>query len=179
MRQYLIQFNCDSDFVWEFTATDNTLSFTNNNSAGFGLLGFNYAYKNEDNGPFTLNSPSGNFEPNSGEFFNHDYICANDVPTQINLDWGTEMMMLQITAFLVLMMVKQACKVFQWQCLLLLDSKLHLYCYSTDNGCPQNYEINLQVERAPLTVTYFADNICDADLITLDNTYIKDGVLHP
>ena len=32
----------DSDFVWEFTATDNTLSFTNNNSGGFGLLGFNY-----------------------------------------------------------------------------------------------------------------------------------------
>ena len=156
-------------------ATDNTLSFTNNNSAGFGLLGFNYAYKNEDNGPFTLNSPSGNFEPNSGEFFNHDYICANDVPTQINLDWeayenddATNYSLLgfndgQTGLQSVSMAVPVAAGTVN-------------YTYtasSTDNGCPQNYEINLQVERAPLTVTYFADNICDADLITLDNTYTK------
>ena len=165
----------DSDFAWEFTATDNTLSFTNNNSAGLGLLGFNYGYKNEDNGPYTLNAPSGNFEPNSGVFFNHDYICSNDVPTQINLDWeayeNDDATNYSLFGFndgqTGLQSVSMAVPV--------AAGTLN-YTYtasSTDNGCPQNYEINLQVERAPLTVTYFADNICDADLITLDNTYTK------
>ena len=38
----------DSDFVWEFTGTDNTLGYTNNNPALLGILSFNYAYKIED-----------------------------------------------------------------------------------------------------------------------------------
>ena len=37
-------FTGDSDFVWEFLATDNTLGNSNNNPVLFGLLGdFNYA----------------------------------------------------------------------------------------------------------------------------------------
>ncbi|MFM7661922.1 MAG: hypothetical protein ACKO6A_04590, partial [Bacteroidota bacterium] len=51
----------NSDFVWEFTATDNTIGFSNNNPALFGVLGFNYAYSNNNNGPYSLTSPGGNF----------------------------------------------------------------------------------------------------------------------
>ena len=51
-------FQGNSDFVWEFTATDNTTGYSNNNPALFGILGFNYAYKNNDNGPYIMNAPS-------------------------------------------------------------------------------------------------------------------------
>ncbi|MFN5734767.1 MAG: hypothetical protein ACK444_01840, partial [Flavobacteriales bacterium] len=47
-------FSGNSDFVWEFTATDNTLGYSNNNPALFGIFGFNYAFKNNDNGPYTM-----------------------------------------------------------------------------------------------------------------------------
>ena len=30
----------DSDFVWEYTATDNTIGYTNNNPALFGVFNF-------------------------------------------------------------------------------------------------------------------------------------------
>ena len=73
--------------MWEFTGTDNTLGFTNNNPALFGVFGFNYAYQNGNNGPYTMSTPSGQFSPSNGTFFDHQYLCATDVPTQINLGW--------------------------------------------------------------------------------------------
>ena len=91
--QTLSNVDCDglflgnSDFVWEFTGSDNTLGLTNNNPALFGIFGFNYAYKNNDNGPYTMSSPGGTFSPTNGLFFNHNYLCVNDVPTTINLAW--------------------------------------------------------------------------------------------
>ena len=119
-------FTGDSDFVWEFTGTDNTIGYTNNNPALLGILGFNYAYKNGDNGPYTMTSPSGTFEPNDG-IFSHDYICANDVPTQINLDWEAyENDDVQITAFLDLMMDKRGFKVFPWLFLLQMEPLITL-----------------------------------------------------
>ena len=70
----------DSDFVWEFIATDNTLGRSNNNpSALGGILGdFNHAFRNNNNGPYILNSPGGAFNPNSGLFFDHQYTCLTD-----------------------------------------------------------------------------------------------------
>ncbi len=58
-------FSGDSDFVWEFVATDNTLGRSNNNpSALGGLLGdFNHAFDNNNNGPYVLSSPGGEFQP--------------------------------------------------------------------------------------------------------------------
>ena len=91
--QTLNNVDCDglflgnSDFVWEFTATDNSLGFTNNNPALFGIYNFNYGYKNNDNGPYSLVAPNGNFNPSNGKFFEHDYICPTDVPSAINLAW--------------------------------------------------------------------------------------------
>ncbi len=55
----------NSDFVWEFTATDNTIGYSNNNPALFGIFNFNYGYKNNDNGPYTMSSPNGGFYYNS------------------------------------------------------------------------------------------------------------------
>lgn len=78
-------FTGNSDFVWEFTGTDNTLGYTNNNPALFGIYGFNYAYQNGNNGPYTMSTPSGQFSPSNGTFFDYQYLCAADVPTQINL----------------------------------------------------------------------------------------------
>ncbi|MFM1810688.1 MAG: hypothetical protein RLZZ382_1913, partial [Bacteroidota bacterium] len=80
-------FSGNSDFVWEFTGTDNTVVYSNNNPALFGIFGFNYAYKNNDNGPYTMSTPSGNFSPSNGLFFDHDYICPTIVQTTINLAW--------------------------------------------------------------------------------------------
>lgn len=78
----------NSDFVWEFVATDNTLGYSNNNPVLFGLLGdFNYYYQNNNNGPYVVNAPAAGFSPNSGLYFSHDYVCAADVPTQITIDW--------------------------------------------------------------------------------------------
>ena len=70
----------DSDFSFEYGATDNTLGYTNNNPAAFGLTGdFNFQYQNGNNGPWsnTVNSV----------FFNHLYACPADVPTQIDITW--------------------------------------------------------------------------------------------
>ena len=68
-----------SDFVWEYTATDNTLSYTNNNPASFGLVDFNYTNIDDNNGP--INSVVNSL------FFDHQYICPEDVPSVINIAW--------------------------------------------------------------------------------------------
>ncbi len=67
-----------SDFVWEYTATDNTLGYTNNNPALFGIFDFNYT-NTTGNGPINLAVNS--------VFFDRQYICPLDVPTSINLAW--------------------------------------------------------------------------------------------
>lgn len=79
--QTLSNVDCDgiflgnSDFVWEFTGTDNTLGLTNNNPALFGIFGFNYAYKNNDNGPYTMTSP-GERSPQTTVCFLTTTTCA-------------------------------------------------------------------------------------------------------
>ncbi|MFM7661809.1 MAG: hypothetical protein ACKO6A_04015, partial [Bacteroidota bacterium] len=40
----------ESDFVWEYTATDNTIGYSNNNPALFGIYNFNYT-NTSGNGP--------------------------------------------------------------------------------------------------------------------------------
>ena len=67
-----------SDFVWEYTATDNTLGYSNNNPALFGIFNFNYTNVT-NNGPI-------NFAANA-LFFDRQYICPSDIPTTINLSW--------------------------------------------------------------------------------------------
>lgn len=68
----------ESDFVWEYTATDNTIGYSNNNPALFGIYNFNYT-NTSGNGP--INALVDNL------FFDRQYICPSDVPTAINLTW--------------------------------------------------------------------------------------------
>ena len=82
----------ESDFVWEYTATDNTIGYTNNNPALFGVYDFNYTNIDNDNGPYntTVNAL----------FFDRAYVCPDDVPTSIN--WAgkhTKTMRQQIMLF--------------------------------------------------------------------------------
>jgi len=177
--QTLANVDCDgffggnSDFVWEFTATDNTLGLTNNNPALFGVLGFNYAYKNNDNGAYTMSTPGGTFSPNDGLFFNHNYLCVNDVPTTINLAWEAyenddvgnyDLLGLvdgQTGLQNVTMAVPLAVGILNYS----------FTAVSQDGGCAQTYVINLQVERLPLVVNYMQDNICQAQQLNLNTTY--------
>jgi len=163
----------NSDFVWEFTATDNTIGFSNNNPALFGVLGFNYAYSNNNNGPYSLTSPGGNFSPNSGLFFDHNYLCASTVPTVINLSWEAY----------------ENDDVGNYDILGLIDGQTNLqnvvlpvpagagslnYSFtanSVDPGCNQIYTINLRVDRVPIVVNYLQDDICNANQLALNTTY--------
>ncbi len=156
-------FTGDSVFVWEFTTTDNTLGFTNNNPALFGVLGFNYAYQNGNNGPYTLTPRvNSNFVPPSGLFFDYQYLCAPDVPTVMNLAWEAY----------------ENDDAGNYDLLGLTDGETGLqnvpmpvpvtagilnYTFQATgvSGCAQNYLINLSVERVPLVVNYFEVAICD------------------
>ena len=165
----------NSDFVWEFTATDNTLGYTNNNPALFGVLGFNYAYQNNSNGPFTLTAGvNGTFVPSNGLFFDYQYLCATDVPTTMNLAWEAY----------------ENDDVGNYDLLGLTDGETGIqnvtmpvpptagilnYTFQANgsSGCPspQTYKINLSVERIPLVVNYFEDAICNATTANMNTTY--------
>ena len=166
-------FSGNSDFVWEFTATDNTLGYSNNNPALFGIFGFNYAFKNNDNGPYTMTSPGGNLSPNSGLFFDHDYLCPTNVPTSINLAWeayeNDDIGNYDIVGLNdgntniqnVTMAVPAAA-----------GSLFYTFtAFSMDPGCNQTYTINLRVDRIPIVVNYMQDNVCNANALALNTTY--------
>ena len=165
----------NSDFVWEFTATDNTLGYTNNNPALFGVFDFNYANFNGNNGPYTIATPNGGFSPSNGLFFDHQYICPSDVPTVVNLAWEAY----------------ENDDAGNYDILGLTDGETGIqnvampvpgapgtlnYSFSASGsggGCNQTYVINLQVERVDFatSVIILADDICDANLININTTY--------
>lgn len=166
----------DSDFVWEFLATDNSLGNSNNNPVLFGVLGdFNFAYQNGNNGPYTMVAPGGGFSPSNGLYFSHDYVCPTDVPTNISIDWrayenddllfnyslglgGSE----GETANQTVNMAVPAGAGVNTQT---------FTATSTDNGCNQTYSITFEVERVPIVLNYLEDNICDAQQVALNTTY--------
>jgi hypothetical protein len=81
----------DSDYLFEFKADDNSPASNSNNNPIAGSIGLcNYALVNNNNGPFTL-SPSApgtaTFFPSNGLFFNYNYNCKQDVPTQLSITW--------------------------------------------------------------------------------------------
>lgn len=76
----------DSDFAFEYRATDNSSAAKTNNNPVTGLIGScNYAVVNGNNGPFNFSSPDAIFTPTTGIFFNHTYFCQSALPTQITL----------------------------------------------------------------------------------------------
>jgi hypothetical protein len=81
----------NSDFLFEYKATDNSPSTFSNNAPVAGSIGMcNYAYVNENNGPFAIFTATPGlavFSPTNGVFFNRNYNCIQDVPTTLNLVW--------------------------------------------------------------------------------------------
>jgi gliding motility-associated-like protein len=179
--QTLNNVDCDgfpfgnSDFVWEFTGTDNTLGLTNNNPALFGFFDFNYAYLDGDNGPYTISTPNPQVSPSNGVFFDHEYLCATDVPSQINLAWEAYENDDASNYDLDFFFPPQGETGIQNVILPTpVGAGVLSYVFtanSTDGGCSQSYRITLEVERIPLVVTYLEDNICDAAPFTLNTTY--------
>lgn len=166
----------DSDFAWEFLATDNTLGNSNNNPVLFGVLGdFNFAYQNGNNGPYTMTAPGGGFSPSNGLYFSHDYVCPTDVPTNIVIDWrayenddaffnyslglgGSDGETANQT---VNMAVPAATGSIQQT----------FTATSTDGGCNQTYSITFEVERVGIVLNYLEDDICNATQVVLNTTY--------
>ena len=89
--------NCDggsgnnSDFLVEYKATDNSIAQLTNNTPVAGSIGnCNFAYLNESNGPYTVNTNTPGlavFSPTTGVFFDHSYTCFQNIPTAISLTW--------------------------------------------------------------------------------------------
>jgi hypothetical protein len=166
----------DSDFVWEFLATDNSLGNSNNNPVLFGVLGdFNFAYRNGDNGPYTMTAPGGGFSPNNGLYFSHDYVCPTDVPTSIQIDWRAyenDDLLFNYSLGLGGSEGETANQTVNMAVPAGAGTNVQTFtANSTDGGCNQTYTITFEVERVPLVLQYLEDNICDAWQINLNTTY--------
>lgn len=169
-------FTGDSDFVWEFLATDNSLGNSNNNPVLFGVLGdFNFAYQNGNNGPYTMTAPGGGFSPNDGLYFSHDYVCPTDVPTSITIDWRAyenDDLLFNYSLGLGGSEGETANQTVNMAVPAGAGTNLQTFtANSTDGGCNQSYTITFEVERVPLVLNYLEDNICDAWQVNLNTTY--------
>jgi gliding motility-associated-like protein len=158
----------DSDFVWEYTATDNTLGYTNNNPALFGVFDFSYTNVPTGNGPI-------NFAPNA-LFFDRQYICPSDVPTVISLAWEAYEND-DLTNYAIIGSTDGETGLQNVTMAVPAATGTTNYSFSASGsaGCPStvNYTINLTVERidfAP-TVIILPDDICNATLMNLNTSY--------
>lgn len=163
----------DSDFLFEFKATDNSPSSFSNNTPVAGSIGMcNYAYVNENNGPFAIFTSTPGlavFSPTNGVFFNRNYNCIQDVPTSVNLVWcayenddvvapSPTPVASGITAInsTILNLPAQASPTVQ----------LVTYTASSTGACAQTYEITFKItvssgSFSPLQITHVdSDVIC-------------------
>lgn len=167
-----------SEFAWEFIGTDNTIGRSNNNSGvvtngAFGFLGLatNFVLDdNSNNGPITITSPSNLYNPNNGLFFDHEYVCPFDVPTQINFDWaGYEADYLPFTGGFPVITGKDGETGVQNDIIPVPASTgtntVTFNALGTNQGdCPgvQNYVITVEITRTDLNLNYWEDSICNA-----------------
>jgi len=166
----------DSDFAFEYSAIDNTLLLGNNNPAALGLTGdFNFSFKNNDNGPWSLNVNS--------VFFDHDYLCPTDVPDSIYIKWqGYEndapIVNWDLTGgFSELRTGPQIFPVLTPSSSGTI-TPINLTASGTSVCGTQVYNISFEVIRTDLSIQIMEDNICDALLITADgvtNSYAYCG----
>lgn len=157
----------NSDFAFEYGALDNTLGLGNNSPAAFGLTGdFNFSNKNNDNGPWSLTV--------NNTFFDHDYICPSDVPTQLTINWqGYE----------------NDAPLFDWDLLGTLSEvrtgvqsptvnvpvttgfsgTITFTANGTSSCGTQAYTIQVEIIRTDLSILIMEDNICSALQVPADN----------
>lgn len=173
----------DSDFMWEYIATDNTIGKTNNNGnfitgGAFGTFGSptNFALVGGENGPYVENTPNGGiFDPTDGEFFDHEYVCPSDVPTQINFDWAAYEADEPIFGSGITVLSKDGETGIQNSVLTVPAatgfSGLQTFTATgSGGGCNQTYRITVRVERIDIIVTDVPDLICNAVQIPVNNT---------
>lgn len=163
----------DSDFVWEFTATGNGIPYTNNNPSTCALIGqgSNIAFRNGNNGPYTITAPSGDMNPSSGLFFNHQCVC---VPTQIIIDWEAYENDNPCDFDLGgLLSEGNVSETFTIPVPGVPGSSGPITrTLSSGGGCAQTYRITFEVVRATwaTAINYMEDNICNATQIPINNT---------
>ncbi len=159
--------NTDSDYAFEYVATDNTIGQTNNNPTALGLTGdFNFSFKNDDNGPWVLNE--------NAIFFDHDYNCPTDVPDTIFISWqGYEND--AITNWDLLGIQSEVRTGVQTSNLIVPTttgtSAPFVFTATGTSGCgTQTYVITLEVIRTNLSIQIMEDDICNALIIPVDNS---------
>jgi gliding motility-associated-like protein len=176
-------FTGNSDFMWEFVATDNTLSLTNNNPVvvggtlgglfgGFANPVANIALVTGNNGPFTRTTPNnGVFNPANGLFFDHEYVCASDIPTAINLDWGAYEADEPLFGSSFTVFGRDGSTGIRNNVLSVPASGTStpqtFTATGSGGGCNQTYRITLEVEVTPLVITPVEPLICDALPLTV------------
>jgi gliding motility-associated-like protein len=162
----------DSDFVLEYIATDNTMGYSNNNPVLFGFLGdFNHAFVNGNNGPWTRTSPSGDINPTDGIFFNHDYVCPSDIPTNIAIEWQGYENDAPTNYDLTGGTFSQLRTNAQNGNIAVPGSTGTVNQTFTASAGGQTYRIVLQVIRTDFGTIELEDNICDAPQLNLNTTY--------
>ena len=164
----------NSDFAFEYIATDNTLGLSNNNPVLFGFLGdFNHAYQNGDNGPWTMTPPSSTINPNNGIFFNHDYVCPSDVPSNITINWqayendAPPGVNYDLTGG-SFSQVRTGAQSGNIIVPVTTGTSSQTFTASGTSNCgTQNYSITVEVIRTDLVINNWEDNICNASQIVV------------
>lgn len=171
--------NTDSDFVIHFEGQDNTLGLTNHDPVN-GLLGydFNYVYNNNNNGPWTVTpANTGNFNNGTAIFFDHEYLCPADVPTQITIDWEGYENDIPVGNFAPLGGIdRQVESGMQSLSLAVPPVGGTAQVSGTASGsdlCTQVYNVTFEVTVLPLTVNYWPDAVCNAIPIPMNGSVTR------
>ncbi len=158
----------DSDFVVHFEGQDNTLGFTNHDPVN-SLLGYdyNYVYNNNNNGPWTVTpANTGNFNNNTNLFFDHEYNCPADVPTQITIDWeGYEND--NVTNFAPFGGLDRDAETGMQSITIPVPPVGGPAIQGSgtatgSDGCTQTFNVTFEVTALPLAVNYWPDAVCNA-----------------
>ena len=178
--QVLSNVDCDpavgdnSDFVFEFKATDNTPFANSNNAPVAGSIGMcNYAVVNENNGPFNI-IPSfpgtAVFSPTTGVFFDRSYSCKKDIPSKITINWRGYENDDAVTPSIA--PVASGITAIGTQTVGILFQAPYVQSFqytltSMDGGCPQTYVINFSVlVNYGMYVPLFIDHIHESTICT-------------
>lgn len=185
-------FNCDggadnSDFVFEFAASDNSVYTYSNNSPVAGSIGMcNYVVVNNDNGPYiSLPSSPGNavFVPSNGVFFDHTYNCKQELPASIVIKW-TAYENDDVTAPSVTPVANGTVATQSYTIAVPTAGNTYTTQYtaiSTDGSCGQTYHIAFMVERTnvnfePLKIAFTDGNeICTGTSTGELETFVVGG----
>jgi hypothetical protein len=143
----------NSDFLFEFNATDNSVASLTNNAPVAGSIGMcNMAYVNENNGPYSIvtNTPGlAVFSPTSGVFFDHSYNCYQNIPTALTLVWrgyeNDDVAYPSTTPIASGITTINTATVALTSNVTSTTQTVQYTSTSSDGGCPQTYQITFSI----------------------------------